>query len=157
MKHGTDILRFCLPAGLLRILAYNVNTSPIHGLFAGLILRCISIVSMSEEVLPDNTFSTLRFHTYTMASPSDTADPPNMPFCNRCKRIEIEAKLKFCAGCRNVHYCSKECQRVDFKERKCTNNAFGEVVVPGAKTFHQIRPTAGAIISPQQPPPRRPT
>ena len=37
--------------------------------------------------------------------------------CNTC---HISGKFKKCSGCEKVYYCSKECQRQDWKEHKKT-------------------------------------
>mmetsp|Transcript_41574 Transcript_41574/g.100123 ORF Transcript_41574/g.100123 Transcript_41574/m.100123 type:complete len:481 (+) Transcript_41574:1-1443(+) len=43
--------------------------------------------------------------------------PMNLvPVCNQCRNDS--KKLLACAGCKQVHYCSKECQREHWKEHK---------------------------------------
>ena len=44
------------------------------------------------------------------ASQNDRSDPP----CNRCRKVAT----KKCANCETVKYCSRECQRQDWKEHK---------------------------------------
>ncbi len=35
--------------------------------------------------------------------------------CNRCGNVE---NLKLCGGCKMISYCSRECQRLEYKEHK---------------------------------------
>mmetsp|Transcript_45336 Transcript_45336/g.109788 ORF Transcript_45336/g.109788 Transcript_45336/m.109788 type:complete len:491 (+) Transcript_45336:60-1532(+) len=40
--------------------------------------------------------------------------------CQYCKKEDAKDKLLTCSRCRNAHYCSKECQKADWKEHKVT-------------------------------------
>lgn len=38
--------------------------------------------------------------------------------CNYCHKCEDEEKLKRCSRCKKILYCSKECQKEDWKKHK---------------------------------------
>src|SRR5947199_9273528 len=40
--------------------------------------------------------------------------------CTTCHKLESDLKdnLKYCAKCRNTLYCSRECQKADWKQHK---------------------------------------
>eukprot|EP00899_Mesostigma_viride_P007346 jgi/Mesvir1/16612/Mv10146-RA.1 len=40
--------------------------------------------------------------------------------CSWCRRGRPEVHLRKCAGCLCIRYCSKECQKLDWKEHKVT-------------------------------------
>ncbi|KAK1756547.1 hypothetical protein QBC47DRAFT_380138 [Echria macrotheca] len=41
-----------------------------------------------------------------------------MSFCEKCKKSPPEVSLKRCAKCQNTAYCSRECQKDDWKAHK---------------------------------------
>jgi hypothetical protein len=42
---------------------------------------------------------------------------PNLPMCGHCNALEEEVKFLTCGKCRNIKYCSKDCQTKDWKEQ----------------------------------------
>ncbi|KAJ4329338.1 hypothetical protein N0V84_000233 [Fusarium piperis] len=41
-----------------------------------------------------------------------------MASCNKCKKSGDEVPLKHCAKCKQTHYCSRDCQKADWKTHK---------------------------------------
>ena len=51
--------------------------------------------------------------------------PPQKKICHFCKTTKSDDLMKLCSQCRITHYCSKECQRNDWKSHKqyCEQNS----------------------------------
>ena len=66
-------------------------------------LACFSTYTISSAIIKKamNTFNSRLEEKY---------------ICNGCKIISL--KLKICTGCNKVLYCSRECQKKDWKEHK---------------------------------------
>eukprot|EP00980_Cylindrotheca_fusiformis_P000179 scaffold28_cov73-Cylindrotheca_fusiformis.AAC.2 len=47
---------------------------------------------------------------------ADLKAQQKMGRCSRCKEMKLSSDLKLCGGCRFRHYCSRDCQRADWKE-----------------------------------------
>eukprot|EP00980_Cylindrotheca_fusiformis_P009384 scaffold2049_cov108-Cylindrotheca_fusiformis.AAC.10 len=41
---------------------------------------------------------------------------PKMGRCSHCKKRELRSNLMLCGGCNFMHYCSRDCQRADWKK-----------------------------------------
>ncbi|RSL99565.1 hypothetical protein CEP52_009682 [Fusarium oligoseptatum] len=56
-----------------------------------------------------------------------------MASCNKCNKSGSEVSLKHCAKCKQTHYCSRECQKADWKAHKkvCSKQA-GSAPAPGS-------------------------
>ncbi|KAH6976322.1 putative MYND domain protein [Ilyonectria sp. MPI-CAGE-AT-0026] len=50
--------------------------------------------------------------------------------CNVCKKTSLQANIKRCAKCSSTPYCSRECQKADWKEHK---KICGKTTTPGAR------------------------
>ncbi|KAH7314342.1 hypothetical protein BKA65DRAFT_516632 [Rhexocercosporidium sp. MPI-PUGE-AT-0058] len=59
-------------------------------------------------------------NTDSRAESSSSSTPtPATKTCTSCKKCSTEDKpLKPCTKCQSVQYCSKECQKADFKNHK---------------------------------------
>lgn len=78
-----------------------------------------------------------------------------VPRCHQCSSLERDdQKLMLCSGCKKVQYCSKDCQRFDWKAHKIvcmssttvtTGAAVGSSSSPPSvdvlKYYHQIAPS----------------
>ena len=84
---------------------------------------------------------------------STMADPDNLSKCTNCAKTSAESgkNLKLCAKCRTTNYCSRECQRADWKSHKkvCTSNAASNAAGPSSVPLSQP-PFASATAA--QPP-----
>ena len=79
-------------------------------------LQCFPLV-------PDNfppKFSLRTVFELRSAAPS-SAEPRNQTFCHNCRRSGIDYRR--CSSCKQVRYCSKNCQRAHWKSHKvhCTS------------------------------------
>ncbi|TFK38289.1 hypothetical protein BDQ12DRAFT_127510 [Crucibulum laeve] len=82
-------------------------------------------------------------------SPIEDQSLQNSPKCTKCSKPESdEVRLMSCARCRQLHYCSKQCQVADWKRHKadCASNQ-GTLVKPKeSDSALQLDPLTVAIL-----------
>lgn len=77
------------------------------------------------------------------------ADTASEPRCNKCAKTKSEhgVNLKRCAKCKNPHYCSRDCQKADWKTHKkscsmtpggSSSNDSKALEVTVQKPFHKL-------------------
>jgi hypothetical protein len=94
--------------------AYKKTTTE-HGEF---LERLGFFIGNTNSIIDGEEITVINYWTKMTTMENIEADGRNKSVCAGCNTVKKLEELNKCAGCKNICYCSKECQKKDWKNHK---------------------------------------